>query len=82
VYWFDDSPWGGCRVPAAWKLLYQTPEGNWQEVKAKTPYAVSKDAFDEVAFEPVETGALRMQVQLPKEASSGIMEWSVEAAKE
>ncbi len=51
-------------------------------MKAKTPYAVSKDAFDEVAFEPVETGALRMQVQLPKEASSGIMEWSVEAAKE
>lgn len=79
VYWFDDSPWGGCRVPASWKLLYQTPNGEWQPVKAKTPYAVSKDKFDQVTFEPVQTGALRMQIQLPKDASSGILEWSVES---
>ena len=78
VYWFDDSPWGGCRIPAAWKLHYQTSSGDWQDVKAKTPYTVSKDKFDEVTFEPVETGALRMQIQLPKDASSGIIEWSVQ----
>ena len=77
VYWFDDSPWGGCRIPASWKLLYQTPTGDWQEVNAKTTYVVSKDRFDEVSFEPVQTSALRMQVQLPKDASSGIIEWSV-----
>ncbi|ARK12764.1 beta-L-arabinofuranosidase domain-containing protein [Fibrella sp. ES10-3-2-2] len=77
VYWFDDSPWGGCRIPASWKLMYQTAAGDWQEVKAKTPYAVTKDRFDEITFEPVQTGAVRMLVQLPKEASSGIIEWSV-----
>ena len=22
VYWFDDQPRGGVRVPASWKLLY------------------------------------------------------------
>ena len=78
VYWFDDSPWGGCRIPAAWQLFYQTASGDWQPVKAKTAYPVSKDKFDEVTFEPVQTTALRMQVQLPKDASSGIIEWSVQ----
>lgn len=82
VYWFDDSPWGGCRIPASWKLLYQTASGDWQDVKAKTPYGVSKDKFDTVTFEPVQTGALRMMVQLPKEAASGIIEWRVDATSE
>lgn len=77
VYWFDDGPWGGCRIPASWKLMYQTASGEWQDVSAKTPYVVSKDKFDEVTFEPVQTGALRMLVRLPKDASSGILEWSV-----
>ncbi len=77
VYWFDDGPWGGCRIPASWNLLYQTAGGEWQEVKTRTPYTVSKDKFNEVTFEPIQTGALRMLVQLPKDASSGILEWSV-----
>ncbi|UHG94011.1 glycoside hydrolase family 127 protein [Spirosoma oryzicola] len=81
VYWFDDSPWGGCRIPASWKLLYQTATGEWKPVKNKSPYVVSKDAFDTVTFEPVQTQALRMVIQLPKEASSGILEWSVEEPK-
>ncbi|OJW76423.1 MULTISPECIES: glycoside hydrolase family 127 protein [unclassified Spirosoma] len=78
VYWFDDSPWGGCRIPASWKLLYQTSTGDWKEVKTTKPYIVNKDQFDEVTFEPVQTTALRMEVQLPKEASAGILEWSVQ----
>ncbi|GAB3760810.1 glycoside hydrolase family 127 protein [Spirosoma pomorum] len=82
VYWFDDGPWGGCRIPASWKLLYQTAGGNWQEVNAKTSYVVSKDQYNEVMFDPVQTGALRMLVQLPKEASSGILEWSVGSTSE
>lgn len=77
VYWFDDSPWGGCRIPASWQLLYQTASGDWQAVRNKTPYAVRKDAYSEVTFEPVQTSAIRMMVQLPKEASGGILEWSV-----
>lgn len=77
VYWFDDSPWGGCRVPASWKLMYQMATGGWQAVTTKAPYPVSKDKFDEITFEPVQTRALRLEVQLPKDASSGIIEWSV-----
>jgi DUF1680 family protein len=82
VYWFDDGPWGGCRIPASWKLLYQTSAGEWKPVTNKTPYAVTKDQFDTVTFEPVETSALRMEIQLPKEASAGIIEWSVDSKSE
>ncbi|GAB3569135.1 glycoside hydrolase family 127 protein [Spirosoma luteolum] len=78
VYWFDDSPWGGCRIPASWQLQYQTESGEWAPVRNTQPYAVGKDRYDTVTFEPVQTRAMRLLVQLPKDASSGIMEWSVE----
>ncbi|MCK7557512.1 discoidin domain-containing protein [Chitinophaga sedimenti] len=77
VYWFDDSPWGGCRVPASWKVLYKDAQGEWKEVKAKTAYPSEKDKFNTLDFDPVETSALRLEVRLPKEHASGIMEWKV-----
>ncbi|HTJ47920.1 MAG TPA: glycoside hydrolase family 127 protein, partial [Cyclobacteriaceae bacterium] len=42
VYWFDDGPFGGCRIPAGWKLLYKSGE-TWIPVKNKTPFEVTKD---------------------------------------
>ena len=27
VYWYDDGPWGGCRVPKSWRILYQDGQG-------------------------------------------------------
>ncbi len=76
VYWFEDSPDGGCRIPASWKLLYR--KGNeWKEVKAKTSYPVVKDDFSRIEFEPVDTKALKLVVQLPEKFSSGIHEWVV-----
>ena len=32
VYWFDDQPWGGCRVPDSWQIYYQDAREN----KART----------------------------------------------
>ena len=76
VYWYDDGPWGGCRIPLSWHLEY-LKEGQWIPVKNTTDYRVSKDVYDVVRFEPVTTTALKMIVQLPKEASSGVHEWKV-----
>jgi DUF1680 family protein len=74
VYWFDDGPHGGCRIPATWKLLYRN--GNqWKPVENKTPYPVTKDAFDVVDFNPVRTDAMKMEITLQKEYSSGVHEW-------
>jgi uncharacterized protein len=76
VYWFDDSPFGDCRIPSGWKLLYRKQD-QWIPVVNKTPYAVNKDAWSEVNFEAVETDALRLEITLPKEHSAGMFEWSV-----
>jgi DUF1680 family protein len=76
VYWFDDRPYGGCRIPATWELLYKKG-GKWVPVNTLVPYQVTKDAWDAVEFEPVTTSGLRMRIKLSKEFSSGIHEWIV-----
>ncbi|HET9054740.1 MAG TPA: glycoside hydrolase family 127 protein, partial [Cyclobacteriaceae bacterium] len=77
VYWFDDGPYGGCRIPAGWRILYKKDE-EWVPVKIKTPYEIAKDKYSGVTFEPVTTNALRLEVTLPTDNSSGVMEWKVD----
>jgi len=77
VYWFDDGPWGGCRIPASWKLYY-LKDGAWIPVRNTTAYEIAKDKYCGVSFEPVTTSALRLEVRLPVDNSAGIHEWSVE----
>ena len=74
VYWFDDRPFGGCRIPQEWVLEYKS--GNqWKTVDAT--YPVAKDNWSEVNFTPVKTNALRLKVKLDKEFSGGLHEWMV-----
>lgn len=77
VYWFDDGPWGGCRIPAAWKIYYKK-DGEWVPVKNTTAYEIAKDKYNIVQFEAVTTTALKLEVQLPVDNASGIHEWIVE----
>jgi hypothetical protein len=76
VYWFDDGPFGGCRIPASWKILYKDGD-KWVPVKNLTPYEISKDKYNGIRFEPVKTKALRIEVQLPEDFATGVHEWSV-----
>ena len=78
VYWFDDTGRGQCRVPASWRLLYR--EGKeWKEVKlaAGSAYGTAKDTFNKIAFEPVTTAELRLEVRLQPNVSGGILEWRI-----
>ena len=76
VYWFDDSPFGGTRIPVSWRIFYKNGE-EWVPVKNTTEYEVAKDKYTVVKFEPVTTTALRLEVQLPEKHASGIHEWIV-----
>jgi len=76
VYWFEDSPFGDCRLPASWRLLYKKGD-EWVPVKTIKDYETFKDKYSEVTFESVSTSALKLEVTLTKEHSGGIMEWSV-----
>lgn len=78
VYWFDDRDSGGqCRVPASWRLLYRDAAGQWQPVEGVAAYGVERDALNHITFEPVETDALRIEVQLRDDYSAGCWEWQL-----
>jgi hypothetical protein len=77
VFWFDDGPEGGCRIPQAWKIYYRSA-GNWIPVATESGYPVTKDVFDQVSFEPVSTSALKLEIRLQKEYAAGIHEWIVQ----
>jgi Beta-L-arabinofuranosidase, GH127 len=75
VYWFDDtSTRGGCRIPKNWRLLYKDGS-EWKPIAQPGDYPVAKDKFCAVKFQPVTTVALRLEVQLEKDFSGGILEW-------
>jgi hypothetical protein len=76
VYWFDDSPGGGCRVPGSWRLLWWDGK-DWRPVAHASAYGVAKDRFNGVTFDPVSTTKLRIEVELQPGASAGILEWRV-----
>ena len=81
IWWFDDSPWGGCRVPQSWKLYVwnatSDTEGQWVPVQATSVYGVKKDVPNRVTFRPVSTKKLKLEVVLPQKASTGLFEWEV-----
>lgn len=77
VYWFDDAPWGGCRVPRSWRLYYKDDAGQWQPVAHPGEYTVRKGDANMVTFDPVTTTAMKLEVVLPEKNSAGLFEWIV-----
>ena len=78
VYWWDERRiQAHCRVPRSWRLLYQSG-GAWKPVTGASAYGAQMDRFNQVTFDPVETKALRLEVQLQSDWSGGILEWRVE----
>jgi len=77
VYWFDDGPWGGCRVPKAWRMFYKDAGGKWQPVSGADKYPSVKGSACTVNFDPVTTTAVKMEIDLPEDNSAGVFEWSV-----
>jgi len=74
VYWFEDR--GGCRRPESWRLLYKDG-GKWQPVATLGEYATDVNRYVPLTFAPVTTTALRIEVQLRRGFSGGILEWKV-----
>lgn len=77
VYWFDDREGGGgCRVPQAWRILSKDGE-QWKPLAEATPGGVAPNQYNCVTFPSVTTAGLRLEVQLQKDFSGGILEWRV-----
>ncbi len=78
VYWYDDGPWGGCRVPKSWELYYKDEAGNWQPVTGADKYGTAKGSANTVNFDPVKTKAMKLEVVLPDDNSAGLFEWQLD----
>ncbi|MHC4323996.1 MAG: hypothetical protein ACYSUX_06965, partial [Planctomycetota bacterium] len=61
----------------SWRILYKDGN-NWKQVSNSGSYGIEKDKFNNVSFRPVNTSALRLEVQLRQEFSGGILEWRVD----
>ncbi len=72
VYWFGDNP--AIARPASWRILVRKGEA-WVPVNHRGNYGVAPDIFNRVAFDPVTTDAVRLEVQSAKGKSGGILEW-------
>lgn len=77
VYWFDDQPWGGCKVPESWQLQYKDAQGKWQPVNGVDAYPTKLGMACTANFTPVKTSAVKLVVRQPKDFSCGVFEWSV-----
>ncbi len=62
IYWLDDTPGGDCPVPESWRLFYRQA-ARWVPVENTCPFGVEKGVFNRVTFRPIETTALRIEVQ-------------------
>ncbi|MFC1726272.1 glycoside hydrolase family 127 protein [candidate division KSB1 bacterium] len=76
VFWFDDGPDGGCRIPGSWSIQYKKGD-KWLPVENAGKYDTDKDKYNSVNFKPVNTDALRLNVKLQKDFSGGILEWRI-----
>ena len=74
VYWHDDT--NLIRLPKSWRILY-LDGAKWKPVANKSPYELVLDRMNKVAFTPVKTSAIRLELQLQKGKASGLYEWRV-----
>lgn len=76
VFWFSDG--GGCKAPKAWRLYYKNEAGEWAPVETNDKFGTQLHITNIVSFKPVTTTAVKIEIDLPQDCSSGIHEWIVE----
>ncbi len=77
VYWLTGSGRGGIKAPESWRLLYRDGM-EWKPVETLDPYGTALDRFNRVTFKPVETRAIRLELNLQLGYSAGIEAWRVQ----
>jgi DUF1680 family protein len=75
VYWFVDRQAVG--LPASWRILYLSGS-EWKPVETPGSYGLALDGYNHVAFMPVTTNAVRLEITLQKDKSAGVSEWKVQ----
>ena len=74
VYWVDDGENGACRPPKSWRVLWRSGD-EWLPVVDRGKAVADRRGWDSRAFVPIEADAIKLEVELPDDASAGIFEW-------
>jgi hypothetical protein len=61
VYWKDDKQF--CVAPSSWRLTYKEGD-SWQPVTGAGEFKTERGSYNTVQFTPVETTALRLEIEL------------------
>lgn len=77
VYWFDDTGQGECRTPASWNILYKQND-KFEPVSNPQGYGTEKDRFNKTSFGPVQTDAVRIEIQSQPDFAGGIHEIKIQ----
>jgi len=79
VYWFDDEGVGHCRFSKASKALYRQGDA-WKPITLLPGQqnGTTKDKPDRIRFATLTTTAIRIEVELRKQASGGILELEID----
>ena len=80
VYWFDDTPAGGCKVPENWELEYKEND-KWNNfpIYVTDDYRDFKNQYNVVhAGKDFETDTLRIKIYLQNGFSGGIIKCIIE----
>ncbi len=79
VYWLNLDHYDvNYRVPQKWNLEYLDKYNNWKAVQTNDNFGTELNKYNTIKFEPVKTKSLRLNVEMQKGFSAGILEWKVE----
>jgi hypothetical protein len=77
VHWVSGQQAGATlTLPESWRLLYRDGKA-WKEVQATAPFGTEANAFTTIAFAPVRTAAMRIEVRLARDATAGVADWRI-----
>ncbi|NUP95633.1 MAG: glycoside hydrolase family 127 protein [Planctomycetaceae bacterium] len=82
VYWFDDTPGGGCAVPRDWRIEALDESGVWRTVEPFIKDEPARDRWCSLSFSAplMSTRSLRLVALLAPDRSAGVLEWRVQLA--
>ncbi len=75
VYWFDDTGRGECRIPQSWEVEYLDGQ-TWKKIQGTEELPAHLNQFDTATFPRVLANGIRIKMQLQKDFSAGVLEWS------
>ena len=77
IYWFDDRPNGGTRIPDDWKISYYNGK-EWKPVNVLEFDEVRMNKLNTIKFKKVLASKVKVEVKLSKDYAAGIHEVIIE----